>query len=282
MKPVFKSETLQQQFDRDGYIIVDGMLTAEQMDKLTKLFHSITPAKLESMYCNVHDRGVEDNIKIDATIKEFLSVKTTELLQDSHLSTAAFLVKGLGPMSISKPHQDWNSVDEEQYDSLSIWVPFVDVDETNGCLYVIKGTHRMFNKTVRCFTNPTIFVDFDSEAAPYITPLPLKAGQAVIYAHNLFHGSKPNYSGKVRIAIMAGIVPDGAKTLYYYKDKDRPGVMEIYETNEDFYMNGVSQYRDMKRPIDLVKVGEIYGSKFSTSQDEVIEAMKRKAAQSAN
>lgn len=280
MKPHFKNPALQQQYDRDGYVILDNMLDRESIANLSAIFKAIEPAGLDRMYCNIYNRPAEENEKIDKAIYDAFAPHFDAIFNECHLSKAVFLAKGNGPQTASIMHQDWNTVDETKFESLAMWSPLEDVDETNGCIYVVKGSHRMF-QSVRSMTNPTLYLDFDSELEKYLTPVPIKAGQALVYAHNLFHGSKPKYEGAVRAAVVIGIIPNDARTVYYFKDPANPELLELFETNSDFYLNGISKYFDMKRPTDLRKIGEMHGNKFTITREEFFETM-RKQQPSAN
>lgn len=275
MKPHFKDPALQQQYDRDGYVLLDGMVDKPHIENLSAIFRQIEPPGLDRMYCNIYNRPAEENEKIDRAIYDAFAPRFDAVFSDCHLSRAVFLAKGNGPDTASIMHQDWNNVDETQFESLAMWTPLEDVDETNGCIYVVKGSHRMF-QSVRSMTVPTLYLDFDDELEKYITPVPVKAGQALVYAHNLFHGSKPKFEGAVRAAVVIGIIPNDARTIYYFRDAANPGLVELFETNRDFYLNGISKYYDMKRPADLPKIGELHGNKFTITREEFFETMRRR------
>lgn len=274
MNPHFKDSALQKQYDRDGYVLIDGMIDKAHVEKLSALFKKIEPHGLDKMYCNIYDRSVEENEMIDKTAYEAFAPRFDTVFNDCHLSRAVFIAKGNGPNTASIMHQDWNNVDETKFESFAMWTPLEDVDETNGCIYVVKGSHRMF-QSLRSMTIPTLYLDFDSELEPYLTPVPVRAGQTLIYAHNLFHGSKPKYSGGVRAAIVVGVMPNDARTIYYFRDQSNPGLVELFETDSDFYLNGISKYYDQKRPVDLRKIGEMRGEKFTLTREEFFETMRR-------
>lgn len=275
MKQYFKDPAVQQQYDRNGYVVIDGMLEPSQIQELKQLFKSIEPPGLSKMYCNIYDRSHEENEHIAKTLYNAYSKKFNEHFINCSMNSGVFLAKGNGPDTASILHQDWNSVDEENFESLTIWTPLDDVDETNGCIYAVDGSHRIFN-VLRSITIPTLYLDFDAELEPFLTPIPMKGGQTLVFAHNLFHGSKPKLSGNVRAAAVIGIMPDDARTIYYYNDQEKnPGVIELFETSRDFYLNGISKYLDRHRPDDLPKVGEIHREKFTVSREEFFETLRK-------
>lgn len=276
MKPIFKDIELQKQFDRDGYVIVDNMLGAEQMRQLGALFHKISPAHLDRLYINMFDRSNEENIEISNAIVTAFAPRVHSLTENCRLETGVFITKGIGEQGVCDLHQDWNCVDEERFVSISIWCPLVDVDENSGCLYVVKGSHRMF-RSVRTITLKGLALAFDDELEPLLTPLPVKAGQAVLYAHNLFHGSKPIYSGNARVAAVGGIFPNDAQIIHYYKNDAQKGLIEIFDTPKDFYINNISKYYDMKRPDDLRKIGEFHCNDCTITRENFFETVRSKA-----
>jgi len=272
-KPYFKDAALQQQYERDGYVIVDNVLSKTKIEELAKLFKTVEPPGLDRMYCNIYDRNAEENEKIDKTLVNAFSGKFDEIFSDCRMTNGVFLVKGTGQNTASVMHQDWSSVDESKYDSLAIWCPLTDVDESNGCIYVVKGSHRIFN-TIRSLTIPKLYLEFNPELEPFLTPVPVKAGQVLIYAHQLFHGSKPKLSGEPRVAVVIGVIPNDARMIYFFRDQTRPDTLELYETNTDFYFNGISKYYDQQRPVGLPKTGELRGIKYMITREEFFETMR--------
>jgi phytanoyl-CoA hydroxylase len=84
---------------------------------------------------------------------------------------------------------------------ITVWIPLVDVDENNGCLYVIPGSHRwkLFeserdeNQGMRSFENPEDHVK--------AIPQPMKCGDILFFSNMTFHGSKVNNSDAVRWSV---------------------------------------------------------------------------------
>ena len=84
---------------------------------------------------------------------------------------------------------------------ITVWIPFVDVDEVNGCLYLIPGSNswelvgskRDSDQNMRSFENV--------EARGVPVPMPMKLGDILLFSNMTFHGSKVNRSPKVRWSI---------------------------------------------------------------------------------
>ena len=84
---------------------------------------------------------------------------------------------------------------------ITVWIPLVDVDENNGCLYLIPGSNawelidskRDKNMNMRSFEDP------EERGTPI--PMPMKMGDILLFSNMTFHGSKVNRTDEVRWSI---------------------------------------------------------------------------------
>ena len=81
---------------------------------------------------------------------------------------------------------------------ITVWIPLVDVDETNGCLYVIPGSHEweLFGSARDDLGNMRSFEDVEARGKP--VPIPMSLGDILLFSNMTFHGSKVNRSDGVR------------------------------------------------------------------------------------
>jgi ectoine hydroxylase-related dioxygenase (phytanoyl-CoA dioxygenase family) len=91
---------------------------------------------------------------------------------------------------------------------LTAWVPLVDVDEHNGCLQVIPGSHRWGLRPTR-WVGPHLVPTEDIEAMGSARILPMRAGDVLIFDRMTFHGSLMNHSDQVRWSIDLRYSPTG-------------------------------------------------------------------------
>ena len=81
---------------------------------------------------------------------------------------------------------------------VTTWVPLVDADLDNGCLWVIPGSHRWgFLSGARSETGHVLIPE-DVERRGTPTPLPMKAGDVVFLTNLTLHASKVNSTDRVR------------------------------------------------------------------------------------
>lgn len=103
-------------------------------------------------------------------------------------------------------HQDngYSFVEPQQY--LTLWTPLMDVDEQNGCPWILPGLHRM--GTLEHW--PTDIGLVCLESAPGAVAAPAKLGDVVIFSSLAPHRTGPNLSDEVRRAYILQYAPDGA------------------------------------------------------------------------
>jgi ectoine hydroxylase-related dioxygenase (phytanoyl-CoA dioxygenase family) len=185
-KIIFSDKRDQANFDKNGYLVVP-MLSEDEVRFLREIFDGIRPEKIEGIYSNIYNNPEFDNAAIAAKIESTIGKYLPAILPHFKITGGTYLAKGLGLGSICNLHQDWNNVDESTYTSVNIWCPLVDVDEHNGCLQVLPGTH-LLPLSIRSANIPLISIPAKGALAKKVVSVPMKAGEACIYAHNLFHG----------------------------------------------------------------------------------------------
>ena len=114
-------------------------------------------------------------------------------------------------------HQDyhyWQCSDATNM--LTAWVALVDVDEENGCVEMVPGSHKWG------LLEASDFFDQDLDALqqqiekisgkPFETvPVKLEAGAFSFHHCLTIHGSRPNQSDGPRVSMVAHMMPDGAR-----------------------------------------------------------------------
>jgi len=104
-------------------------------------------------------------------------------------------------------HQDngYSFVEPQQY--LTLWIPLVDVDETNGCPWIMPGLHRMGTLAHRQTDIGLLCLD-EADGA---VAAPVGVGDIVVFSSLAPHRTGPNLRpGTVRKAYILQYAPDGA------------------------------------------------------------------------
>ena len=142
MKKYFSNETLQQQFNAKGYVIID-LLDKNVIQELLHFYQETHQNGGEGFHCTLYNPDFSKKKHIDQKLKTMLSPIIKQHLSNFKPLIANFAVKEPQASGINL-HQDWCFVDESKHFSLNIWLPLVDVDEKNGCYHVISGSHKIY------------------------------------------------------------------------------------------------------------------------------------------
>ena len=236
MNQLFSNKKIQHYLEQDGYVIID-FLDSSEISFLLELYHSL-PNKLNGGFApSIMSRDINYRQLINQKIKQLLAETTTKLFQSYRLCFWSFVVKqGNRADSKVQMHQDWSFVDETKYNSYGIWCPLINVNPLNGCIHLVKSSHRLNTKP------RGLFNDFPYEnllpliEQKYLTDIPMQAGQALVYNTRIFHCSPPNQTARERVALAGLMIPQDSILRYYHCDfQNNPSQLEVFEVDDEFY-----------------------------------------------
>jgi ectoine hydroxylase-related dioxygenase (phytanoyl-CoA dioxygenase family) len=254
MKRVFRNESHQEQFERDGYIILP-FYNAEEIAQLKQLYQDIQPKEYEGFFPSTFSSDKDYRAKADVEIRRYCERSVAELLQDVKVICGCFIVKKSLPESAMCVHQDMTLVDESIYTGINIWVPLIDLNDTNGTLEVLPGSHRIF-PTYRGSTIPGIYDDCNEEVKKYLVKIYPKAGEAVFFDQSIIHFSRANESGQERVVTNTYFTHQDATFQTCYWQRDYGNKVEIFE-QDDHFMTDFDQFGQNIH--DRPKVGKSRG-----------------------
>jgi ectoine hydroxylase-related dioxygenase (phytanoyl-CoA dioxygenase family) len=236
---VFKNNELQKRFDRDGYVVI-SLLGKEETCQLSALYREVQPVSFKGFSSTIYNQDIGLKKSTSERIASIVGDKISRHFESYRLLGFSFLCKTPGEDSIMPIHQDWTIVDESKFDSITIWVPLVDVDDINGAMKVLPGSHK-FSDALRSPTLNGVFQNIYPQIEEKMEWLKIKAGEAVVFSQALLHASPPNMSENDRIIATFGLVHQLAKLSFYHKTKD--GLVEQYSIDDDFFLtyNNIGQ-----------------------------------------
>ena len=250
-KRIFKDDDMQARFDKQGFLVVPFISPAE-VEQARALFEKMHPELPTDGGFVSGSYSSDINYKLTASneIVKIFSAAYERTFTNYQPVGAAFLYKMPNQNSELAIHQDWTIVDEELYVALNCWVPLDDINETNGALHVVPGSHYPALHTLRAPTLPFFFSGNDDIAIAAAEPMYVKAGEAVILNQSVMHYSPPNRSDKIRRAITAGVKSANAPMMFHYNDmQQNNGQLEVFEMPEEFLISFDNFYTDiMERP----------------------------------
>lgn len=246
---------LESDFSRNGFLVIQSFLNNTQLQKLQDLYQNSQLNNTKGkMYSNIEDRSLDESLYIEQQVLAICQTSIEQYFTKYKVAGASFLIKGTGKNSDSQLHQDWNIVDEAKDKSLVIWIPLVDVDEQNGCLQVVPGSHKWF-RSIRSSNIDSIHLKFDYKLNPFIRAVPLKMKDAAVYIISTFHGSKPNITSIDRPAIAISLIDDKAGFIHYVKGKD--GNVNIVQCSNEFMYSKYFRLHYDNEEVSLSVLGKV-------------------------
>jgi hypothetical protein len=236
---VFRDAALQRHYEEFGYVAFPA-LGPDLVRELRDCYRRLT---LEDIYgigytVSLYSSDVETRRKAQATLISRAFPALEPFLAGRQPYLATYLVKEAHGRFIP-PHQDWSHCDEAKHDSLMCWVPLCDVDEHNGGLGFINGSHKYFDY-LRAFpyeVTDTPVLRHGPKLIPYLNILHMRAGEAVVFNNRIIHGSLGNDTAEARMAFSFALHPSGEPLLgYYLKPNGRADTLLKYRATPEFYL----------------------------------------------
>ena len=203
--------------------ILDEILDSDRPWREGRRFNALGPdaAPQDQTLVQLLDPRVFDRRLDQLTCRQRgLKVAQALLGPRARFSTDHILIKPPYNPQITPWHQD-EAFRNPNYghSELSIWIALQDVDESNGCLRFVRGSHL---EPIR--THRHVGGDPDAHALEIVetldldaTACPLSAGSCSIHNAKTIHGAGANHTGEPRYAyVMIFDAPDPRATATYF------------------------------------------------------------------
>ncbi len=243
---IMKDEQLDEQIQKEGYIVLP-MLNRDELTMFRELYKKWHTSDPEEFYKSYFSDNKIYKSEVEALVLNIFASKIENYFTEYIAFGGMYVAKPEGEKGHFPPHQDWSFVDETKNWSLNMWCPLEDVNDSNGYLYVLPGSHR-FNITIRGSGTPNTYDHLTAEILQTVKGIPMKAGECIFFYHGLVHGSTLNTLNRARVSVGLSLVQKNVPLLYHFYHEGL-GKTEQFEIKDiDFYINYVS-YRDSKPEI---------------------------------
>lgn len=244
--PILKSDTLQQQLDENGFILVD-FLDAGELTDLSSLFddHHLNnlDIPMDVLFTGLHNPDLDYRMKMHGEISAIVTPKLQSIFSNIQTTTFTFQIKGIGPNSELGVHQDWSfSREYLGYRTYTFWVPLVDSTDSNGTLSIIPRSHLDYD-CVRGARINTHITDRENDFRSIAKTINIKAGQLMLFDSALIHFSTANLSDKIRVSVMTNIIGEDAQLYLYFPSENDDTMITEYEVPSNFFL----MYSDYKQ-----------------------------------
>lgn len=222
MKPFQLTEQQIADYERDGYLIVKNFLSEEEVGKLYKIALEDDAMRKHSFDLN-DQTGKKTKLALwykpgnDAyglLTRSKRMVESVDKLMDGDAAVCHFHSK----LMQKEPrvggawewHQDYGYWYKNEFlfpdQMISVMIAITDANKENGCLQVIKGTHKM-GRIEHGFAGEQVgasqhYVDLALKTMP-LAYVELKAGDALFFHSNILHRSEANLSEKSRWSLIS-------------------------------------------------------------------------------
>jgi len=283
-RPLFFDAELESTFIALGAVKIALLAPAELQD-LQHAFQQLRPADAfdprtrraqspnqADYHCTFLDTDLDYRRQVQALIARSCGPQIARVLRGYRILTANIYVKppGTGMFEI---HQNWPTCPRFDQTSVTVWIPLQDVDAGNGGIHVVPGSHKIV-PDIAALNAPAFFQDFAPALVDkYLQPVPLQAGQALVFCDSLLHWSPPNLSAAPRAAIQIELVPEEVSTVLYWLDRQRPqDGFEVFEVPSSFFTErSITDLMD--RPQGLRSRGRLANPNRPLSESEFLQKL---------
>jgi hypothetical protein len=236
MRPTFRDATLQASLERDGYAVVE-LLDHGQVQHLRDQFENRGPAPGDAQlacHSSFHSNDREYKLWVNRTLRDTLDPVLERVFDRQRALPCNFIMKWPGGMGGFGLHQDLTLVDEREHRSVEVWIALEDTNADNGQLWMVPGSHEWIPtlRGIHAFHFPFRNV-VPRIIERHARPVPVRAGEAVVFIHAIVHWYYPNNAEKHRLAAITDLIPEEAAHLHFFGDGD--GNVEAFEIGDEFW-----------------------------------------------
>lgn len=217
--------------DRDGFAVVP-LLDATQVAACRAAVDDLRLDDDHGFFVTVADAYGTTARDFDQRLRPVVAPSVARVLPGFEPFLVAATTKGARSDKPIKFHQDWTYTDERSTPTFFAWCPLVDVDEDSGCLRLVPGSHR-WSTGLRASRVLEATEHLQEQFAAHSTPVPLRAGQAVLFHPATVHGSGTNSTDVPRPAITVASAPLGAEFVHFHLAED--GSVRGWHVDDSFF-----------------------------------------------
>jgi phytanoyl-CoA hydroxylase len=233
-REMWMSVSFKDEFDRSGYTLVRGLFGVEEVERLREHYMVLRkrgsyPGDVVGVQANSRDplrrypRMAQMHRWDDASLQWMI---------DSRLDDVMTALLGRSPYAVQtmiyfKPpgsrgqalHQDNFYLKAEPGTCVAAWMALDKVDQANGCLEVVPGSHRW---PILCTEKADTAVSFTDVTVPLpdaadAVPVEMEPGDVLFFHGALVHGSAPNVtSDRFRRALIGHYIEGEAEQVAEY------------------------------------------------------------------
>ncbi|WP_329003153.1 phytanoyl-CoA dioxygenase family protein [Kribbella sp. NBC_00709] len=225
---------LREEFERTGCTLVRGLFAADEVDRLRDHYMKVRQRGPRSHDFAGHDSADRDPLKRYPRMAQMHRWDDASLqwMIDPRIDQVMTTLLGRSPYAVQtmvyfKPpgsrgqalHQDNFYLKADPGTCVAAWMALDRVDEANGCLEVVPGSHRW---PILCTEKADTTVSFTDVTVPLpstgsAVPVEMEPGDVLFFHGALVHGSNPNVTtDRFRRALIGHYIEGEAERVARY------------------------------------------------------------------
>lgn len=283
VRTILRDTSLNDRLLSDGYVVV-SMLSSEEVEEFLQQYEKLRPAdgfapdgsgRIRSTYhCTFLDEDSGYKRAANDLIRSFFQPRIDQHVVDYRVLTSNLYVKPPGRGRFEM-HQNWPTVADLTEITLTAWCPLVEVTGHNGGIQIVPRSHKIV-PDVASPTVPPFFAEIeDLLVEEFLRPVPMSAGDCLIFDDSLIHWSDENRSQEPRVAVQIETVPGESEPVLWYCDAERsPLEWELLAVDDEWFIEN-SVFDAIARPQGLRMVGRAPNVNRVLSPGEFRQALQR-------
>ncbi|TDW89153.1 phytanoyl-CoA dioxygenase family protein [Kribbella sp. VKM Ac-2566] len=224
----------QEEFDRTGYTLVRGLFSTDEAERLRDHYmdvrrrgpqahdfagHTSTDRDPLKRYPRMAQMHRWDDVSLQWMIDPRIDQVMTALLGRSPYAVQTMLYFKPPGSRGQALHQDNFYLKADPGTCVAAWMALDRVDEANGCLEVVPGSHRW---PILCTEKADTTVSFTDVTVPLpstgaAVPVEMEPGDVLFFHGALVHGSNPNITtDRFRRALIGHYIQGEAERVAQY------------------------------------------------------------------
>jgi phytanoyl-CoA hydroxylase len=225
---------LREEFERTGYTLVRGLFGTDEVDRLRDHYMEVRQRGPRSHDFAGHDSTDRDPLKRYPRMAQMhrWDEMSLQWMIDPRIDEIMTTLLGRSPYAVQtmvyfKPpgsrgqalHQDNFYLKADPGTCVAAWMALDRVDEANGCLEVVPGSHRW---PILCTEKADTTVSFTDVTVPLpstgsAVPVEMEPGDVLFFHGALVHGSNPNVTtDRFRRALIGHYIEGEAERVAQY------------------------------------------------------------------
>jgi len=223
-------------FDRHGFALVQGLYSADEAASLRDHYMNIRergafsgdmgelgPASSDPLlrYPRMINMHRSDESSLEWLLSDRITSHVARFLDEEPFAVQTMLYFKPAGARGQALHQDQYYLRAAPGTCVAAWMALDEIDEANGCLQVVSGSHRLpllcveQADTTQSFTDASVSLPDGLAAEPVV----MSPGDVLFFHGQLIHGSYPNVTpDRFRRALIAHYINGSAEKIadYYF------------------------------------------------------------------